>query len=69
MNNTQRYIRSSLITFVTGFALAIYPLLDDLTLNGLTRSVLLGLLFAGVRAGIKALIEYFFVREKTAIID
>ena len=59
---TKKYIVSSLITFVAGFFLAIYPLINDLTLEGLKDGAIFAVLFTGLRAGIKALIEFAFVK-------
>lgn len=52
-------------TFLAGFAVEIYPLLNDVSVETLTKATLLGLLFAGIRAGIKALIEYSFITKKS----
>lgn len=58
MNKTvKKYLISSLITFITAFAIAILPHIDGLTLDTITNGSLVGLLFAGVRAGIKAILE------------
>ena len=60
MNETaKRYILSTLITFAAGFALVVVPEIDSLTIEALSDGGLVGLLFAGVRAGIKALLEWF----------
>lgn len=61
---TKKYIFSSIVTFVTGFAIAILPLLDNLTLESLKDGAVVGVIFAGVRAGIKALIEWAFVKPE-----
>lgn len=61
-DTTKRYIVSSIVTFIAGFALAIYPLLNDISIETLTKASIGGLLFAGTRAGIKALIEYLFIK-------
>lgn len=55
---TKRYLVSSLITFLTGFALAVLPVMDSLTLDNVQGGALLGVLFMGARAGFKALIEF-----------
>ena len=59
MNDTyKRYIVSSLITFLTGFMIAIVPLMETLTPENFGKSAIVGIVFAGVRAGIKALSEW-----------
>ena len=59
--NWKHYAVSSLITFVAGFAVAVLPLLDNLTLDSLESGVLVGVFLTGVRAGLKVLIESFVV--------
>lgn len=55
---TKRYLISTGLSFATGFLIAITPYLEGLTVNGLTKSFLVGVLFAGIRGGAKALVEY-----------
>ena len=50
-------------TFLAGFLVEVYPLINDATLENLTKAFLIGLVFAGVRAGIKAGIELLIVKE------
>ena len=57
--NYKRHIISALVTFTAGFAIVIVPELDTLTVDNLTDGALLGLLFSGVRAGFKLLLESF----------
>lgn len=65
MTKTQKkYIFSSIVTFITGFAIAILPLLDSLTVDSFKNGAILGVIFAGLRAGIKALIEWAFVKPE-----
>lgn len=64
MNTTiKKYITSSVVTFISGFALAIYPSISSLQVSDIKNGTLLGLIFAGTRAGVKALIEYFFIKK------
>lgn len=49
------YVKSSVITFVSTFAIAVVPFLGDASWS---KSALLGLLLVGVRAGVKGLFEY-----------
>lgn len=55
----KRYVISSLVSFVSGFAFAVIPSLDNLSLDGLRDGTLAGLAFVGLRAGLKALLEAF----------
>lgn len=54
----KKYLISSLITFVTTFAIAVVPHIDSLTLESVKTGALLGVLFTGSRAGVKAVFEY-----------
>lgn len=56
--NLKKYIVSSIITFVTTFAIAVVPIIDSLTLENVKTGALLALVFTGVRAGVKAVFEY-----------
>lgn len=60
----KKYLVSSLITFFTGFALVLVAQVDSLTLSSLGSGALAGLIFAGTRAGVKAVAEYFLVVTK-----
>lgn len=56
MSETNKaYIRSSIITFVSAFAVVVVVEIDSLTLSSLQDGTVAGLLFAGIRAGFKAL--------------
>lgn len=55
---TKEYIKSALITFIVGFAIAVIPLLNELTFESLKAGAFGGLLFAGARTGFKALFEW-----------
>ena len=59
-----RYIWSSLVTFLAGFCIAIYPDIDSIELSNLSDGTFTGLVFVGVRAGVKALIELFITSLK-----
>jgi len=58
-NNWKRYLISTAVTFGVGFAIEVVPILDTLTLEGIKDGTLLGLIFAGVRAGVKFVLEAF----------
>jgi hypothetical protein len=55
--NVKRYLISSAVTFLTGFCIAVAPMIDGITLEGIKTGALTGLAFAGIRAGLKAVIE------------
>jgi hypothetical protein len=57
--NYKRYLVSTTLTFLAGFAIAVVPLLDNLTLEGIGGGALVGLIFAGVRSGVKLVLESF----------
>lgn len=61
---TKEYLRSSLITFLTGFAIVILPAIETIDLNNLENGALAGLFLTATRMGIKAVIEYFISIEK-----
>ncbi len=62
----KRYIISSLVTFFSAFALYFVTVIDTVTIEGLTDGALVSLLFVGIRAGVKALLEAFIVQTATA---
>ena len=53
----KRHLYSALVTFLTGFALALIPDIDKITLSSFGDGVFVGILFAGARAGFKVLLE------------
>lgn len=55
----KRYVISTVVTFFAGFAIAVLPLLSDLTIESIQTGALVGVIFAGVRAGIKIVLEVF----------
>lgn len=59
--NMKRYIMSSVVTFLTTFAIYFVSVIDDVTLASLVDGTLLSLLFTGARAGIKAVLEMFIL--------
>jgi hypothetical protein len=61
----KRHLISAGITFVTAFAIYFLTVIDSLTLESLLSGGLVSVLFVGVRAGIKALLEYFLVVTAT----
>lgn len=59
--NTKRWLISSGVTFLAGFALVLVAELDNLTLSSLGNGAAVGVVFTGVRAGFKAVLESFLV--------
>lgn len=57
--NTKRWLVSTGVTFLAGFAIAVLPKIDTLSLSSLGDGALVGVVFAGVRAGVKAALEAF----------
>lgn len=55
--NIKRYLLSSLITFVTAFAMVVLSQIDSITLESFKDGSLIGLLFVAIRAGFKAVLE------------
>ncbi len=62
-NDTKRHIISALVTFSTGFLLAILPVIEHITLNNLSTALVFAVVMAGLRGGIKYLVEKL---QKTA---
>ena len=58
-SETKRYIRSALVTFFAGFALVMVTEIDSITLEDLGDCTAVGVAFAGVRTGLKMLLESF----------
>lgn len=58
-SNWARYLWSSVITFFAGFSMAVLPQLDSLTIENFDKATIVGLVFVGVRAGVKLVIELF----------
>ena len=61
----KRHLISAGVTFVTAFAIYFLTVIDSLTLENLLNGGIVSVLFVGVRAGIKALLEYFLVATAT----
>lgn len=53
--NTKRYVLSSIITFIASFCAAVLPSVGDLEFS---RAALVALVLVGVRAGVKAILEF-----------
>jgi len=62
--NIKRWIISSIITFLTGFALVMYNEIDSVTLESFKDGSLLGIIFVGIRSGVKAILELFLMSRK-----
>lgn len=55
----KRYVWSSLITFLAAFAFVFLQEIDNLTLDSIKDGALTGIVFLGIRVGVKAVIEWF----------
>lgn len=53
----KRYIISSLVTFFAAFTMYFVTVIDDVTIESFTNGALMAILFVGLRAGIKAVLE------------
>ena len=61
----KEYLESSLLTFATGFAFALLPFLDSLTVESFQNGAVFAVLLAAFRGGLKALLE-MWTKKKTA---
>lgn len=57
----KKHLVSAGITFFAGFALMVVPELDNISMQSFENGALGGILFAGVRTGLKMLLESFIV--------
>lgn len=57
--NLKRWITSTVITFTTSFAIVVLPEVSGLTMESIKSGALTGVLFVGVRSGVKALLEAY----------
>ena len=62
-SEVKRWLISTGLTFLTGFAIAVVPLIDQLTLSDLGNGVIFGVLFAGARGGLKGMLELYVPKE------
>ena len=60
----KRYLWSSLMTFLAGFLMAVVPELESLELESLRDGSLVGLVFVGVRTGLKLVLEVALAKLK-----
>jgi len=54
---TKKYVISSLVTFVSAFVMTVLPFIDTLKLEDVQTGAVISILFTGIRAGVKALLE------------
>ncbi len=59
----KKHIVSALNTFITAFGIAVAPSISTLDWSAVDQAFIIGLLAAGVRAGVKALIVHFFPQK------
>lgn len=62
-SKTKKEIRSAINTFISAFALVVVPSITDMDWNHIEQAAIISVVAAGVRAGVKALIAYFFPQE------
>jgi len=60
----KRYAISSLVTFSTGFSIIFLSQIDNITMQSFQDGGFVGIVFVSVRAGVKALLEYFINKQK-----
>lgn len=65
MNTTKKWIISSVVTFITGFAIVFVAQIDTISLASFKDGALLGLLFTAIRAGVKGILELFLTTYGT----
>jgi hypothetical protein len=56
---------SSAVTFFSAFALYFVTVIDSIDVESITNGALVSLLFVGVRAGVKAVLELFILKTVT----
>lgn len=61
---TKRYIVSSTVTFISAFSLYFITVIDDITIETVSSGAIISMIFVGIRAGIKALLESFIHWEQ-----
>lgn len=64
MKNWQRYIVSSIVTFLGAFCVVLVSDIDSITIASFKDGAVLGLIFVAVRAGIKAVLEWVIATFK-----
>ncbi len=57
-DTVKRYLISSGVTFVSGFFLAVAPNISALSAENITWATVAGLVFVGIRAGVKLVLEF-----------
>lgn len=58
---TYRYVISTAITFAAGFLMVVTPEVQQLSVDALQDGTVVGIILAGVRAGLKAVAEAFIL--------
>lgn len=62
--NIKRWIISSVVTFLGGFAAVLVVDIGNITLDTLSDGGLAGIIFVAVRGGVKALLELFILKTR-----
>lgn len=60
----QRWLVSSFNTFLTAFLITISPYIDQINETNIQTAFVGSIVFVGVRAGIKALVELYLNKQK-----
>lgn len=63
------HVISAVITFFTGFCLALLPQLQDLDTSKIEAATIWGLILACIRAGFKMLMEQFILPQLKKLIQ
>lgn len=63
-NDLKRYLISSAITFSSAFLMSIALQINEMSVEALTGSVIIGIILTAFRYGIKALAELFILKNK-----
>lgn len=58
----KKWLMSSVVTFVTGFGMVLLANIETITMKSFSDGAIMGVLFMATRAGIKAVLEYFFAK-------
>lgn len=64
MTITKRYLWSSLVTFIAAVVVVLLSEIDNITLESFKDGAIVGVLFTALRAGVKALLEWFLATFK-----
>ena len=60
MSSVSVYLKSSIVTFLASFATSVLPIIGNIEWE---KSAIIALIVVGVRAGVKALLEYLAIMK------